>query len=103
MDLNRPSWMRDCATCTTLADAVDAAAGMPYAELGELEQHLVEAHLAQLPPYDETCPNCVEWMAIQGDPGESLARRYGGRVVPILGHEDLLHRAGHLVQPLAHS
>jgi len=93
--------MRDCATCTTLADAAEAAAGMPYAEIAGLEHHLVEAHLAQLPGYDDECANCVEWRAITGDPGNSLGKQFGGHVVPILGREDLLHRAGHLIRPLA--
>lgn len=54
--------------------------------------HPVDAHLAVLPGYADGCANCQEWKALAACP-EGLALT----VVPVLGREDLLHRAGHLI------
>ena len=93
-----PAWRQDCPTCVRLAEALDSAGARPApANTEPFRAHLVDEHLAQLPGYADGCTNCGEWRAMQGDPAGSLSSQYGGRVVPILGREDLLHRAGHLM------
>ncbi|MGW6796520.1 hypothetical protein [Streptomyces chartreusis] len=87
-------WMRACAVCRELVvplESTERGAG----ELRQFEQarvHLVDAHLAVLPGYADGCANCQEWKALAAHP-EGLALS----VVPVLGREDLLHRAGHLI------
>lgn len=103
MDVNRTAWMSECPTCTTLADAVEAAIDVPHAEFIALETHLVDDHLARIPDYDEQCANCVEWRMSAGDPAGSLSAGQPAWVLPYLGFHDLRHRAGHLVRPLARS
>lgn len=86
-------WMKGCPRCVVLVAALNAApAQHPVAEIENLREHLVEVHLARIPGYAPECANCCEWQV--------LAARPGGlepSVVPILGREDLLHRAGHLL------
>ena len=76
-------------------------ADVPLAEVEALSAHLVDAHLARLPTYDPQCAACLEWQAVVGDPDGGLADTYGARVVPMLGREDLRHRAVHLVRSVA--
>jgi hypothetical protein len=95
-----PKWMSKCGTCGQLLAAVRAAE-LPLAESEALTGHLIDAHLAQVPAYDPECANCAEWAAIVGDPDGGLADTYGARVVPMLGREDLRHRAAHLVRSVA--
>jgi hypothetical protein len=94
--------MSECPTCAGLLgdfDAVQASNPPALAEFEAACAHLVAAHLAQLPGYLDGCPNCGEWAALVGDSSDGLAVQYGRAVVPLLGWEDLRHRAGHLVAP----
>jgi hypothetical protein len=89
--------MRECEACVALVGAFDAAAGPDSVEafagaFHAAREHLVDEHLAELPGYDEDCANCLEWRVLATDP-VGIAPR----VVPVLGREDLLHRAGHLL------
>lgn len=89
--LNLPDWMHDCSTCVERVTALEAAPGeFPLREFEAVREHLVDAHLALLPGYDENCSNCQEWRALG-------ANATPPRIVPVLGREDLLHRAGHLL------
>jgi hypothetical protein len=92
MAATRTDWMRECAECTQLLDALDAADHPALRQWEEVRSHLVEEHLALLPGYDDDCANCQEWKALAGDPGDLKPA-----IVPVLGREDLLHRAGHLL------
>jgi hypothetical protein len=100
----RGEWVAACSTCTRLFDALVHGSfepeGYPVAEHEELCAHLVAEHLDLLPPYREDCANCMEWQLL--DPDGVAAIRLGKttpgpRLVPVLGHVDLLHRAGHLI------
>lgn len=96
----RPAWMSQCPTCVGLLAAFDAVHAAYPPALAEFEAacaHLVAAHLPQLPGYLGDCANCLEWAALVGDSSDGLAAQYGRAVVPLLGREDLRHRAGHLV------
>lgn len=92
-----PEWMNQCAVCEQLLAELKSADDPPLAEHAHLTAHLVAEHLDRIPGYQADCANCVEWRAITGDPGDGLSQQYGPAVVPMLGREDLLHRAGHLV------
>ena len=98
--MTRPEWMTTCRTCSQLVALFDDAAGAegPEGALAEWEQartHIVLEHLAELPDYDPECPNCQEWKLTAGD----LAGTLPISIIPVLGHEDLLHRAGHAILP----
>ncbi|QKZ18844.1 hypothetical protein [Streptomyces chartreusis] len=90
-------WMRECAVCLELVAPLGSAEP-GTGELRQLEEarvHLVDAHLAVLPGYADDCANCGEWKALAAHP-DDLALT----VIPVLGREDLLHRAGHLIYPV---
>jgi hypothetical protein len=94
-ELEWPDWMTSCATCATLIAAVrQATVAHPHAEIKALREHLVNAHLVGIPGYVEDCGNCQEWKALAANPDGLKST-----VVPVLGREDLLHRAGHLFGP----
>lgn len=85
-------WMRDCPVCAGLIAALERSrAQHPIAEFEAVREHLVDSHLAQLPGYVPGCANCTEWQVLAGRP-DGL----DPTIVPVLGREDLLHRAGHL-------
>jgi hypothetical protein len=99
MSTAMPEWMAACPDCLRLLQALREA-GYPTGGLGEFEMvisHLVDAHLADLPDYDETCSNCQEWQMSAGDPTSGLPLT----AVVALGREDLKHRAGHLLATLS--
>lgn len=99
IELDWPGWMEGCPVCVTLiARLTRATAARPHAEIEALRDHLVDAHLAQIPDYVEDCANCQEWRALAASP-DGLKPK----IVPVLGREDLLHRAGHLFLPYAPS
>ncbi|MFL6115192.1 MAG: hypothetical protein ACJ786_28160 [Catenulispora sp.] len=86
-------WMNDCPRCVALVAPLHASpAQHPIGEIENLREHLVDAHLARVPGYAADCANCCEWQALAARP-DGL----GPRLVPVLGREDLLHRAGHLL------
>ena len=98
--MTRPQWMTSCPTCRELVAAFDAAAaddgpGEALAEWEQARAHVVHEHLADLPDYDPECANCLEWKATSGDPAGALPPH----MLPVLGREDLLHRAGHAILP----
>lgn len=90
-------WMRKCPTCVERVKALVSALEA-FPKMGSLRafedvrSHLVEEHLALLPDYADDCPNCQEWKVFAANPGDMPSR-----VIPVLGREDLLHRAGHLL------
>ena len=99
IELEWPGWMQDCPGCATLIAAVtQATAARAHAEIEAVRDHLVDAHLARIPGYVQDCANCQEWMALAARP-DGLKPK----IVPVLGREDLLHRAGHLFLPYAPS
>ncbi|NUP46278.1 MAG: hypothetical protein HOW97_03030 [Catenulispora sp.] len=94
-----PEWMTACTTCQTLIAALtQATAPFPHAAVEAVREHLIDAHLAAVPGYVDDCGNCQEWKALAANPD-----RLKPRIVPVLGREDLLHRAGHLFVPSAPS
>lgn len=97
MKMTLTDWMRDCSTCVELAGALNAAWGNEDFAIGELNQmqnHLVSAHPDQIPDYAEGCPNCQEWKHTATHPENTLSS-----LLPLLRHEDRVHRAGHLILP----
>lgn len=90
-------WMAACAACVRLVIAVNESEDSPSSlvrlrAFEEVRTHLVEEHLVMLPGYADDCPNCQEWQATIGTWDDlPLA------MTPVLGREDLLHRAGHLL------
>jgi hypothetical protein len=102
--LTRGEWVAACSTCTRLFDALVRGSfepdSYPVAEFMELSGHLASDHLGLLPPYKDGCNECLEWQAHDPDSvavmqvGDTIP---GPRLVPLLGRQDLLHRAGHLI------
>lgn len=91
MKVNAPDWMRKCPECSALLTALESAQeNYALREFEEVRQHLVDVHLAQLPGYAEGCANCQEWQALGSDAEPP-------KLVPVLGREALIHRAGHLL------
>lgn len=91
------NWMRGCEDCTKFVEALKAARSdaIPIKEIAEAQDHLVTCHLPNMPDYETDCLNCQEWKILADHP-EGIAPP----LIPILGREDLLHRAGHLLFPL---
>jgi hypothetical protein len=88
-----PEWMADCRQCQELLSQLFQPGLPPLAEFEQMRAHLVEAHLVQVPGYADDCANCQEWKALSTSSMDGIA----GRMVPVLGREELLHRAGHLL------
>lgn len=90
-------WMRQCPECVNLVEALNETdlklTGPILRAWEEVRRHLVAEHLALLPGYFEDCANCQEWAALAAGEGDD---RFA-RVAVVLGQEDLLHRAGHLL------
>lgn len=91
MKLDPPDWMRNCGECAKRVEALETTPDPhPLKEFEAVREHLVEAHLALLPGYFTDCANCQEWVALGPDASPPS-------IVPVLGREALLHRAGHLL------
>jgi hypothetical protein len=99
----RGEWVTACMRCTELFEALVRASFEVQASLHEfmqLCQHLASQHPALLPPYQDGCEECETWQLHDPD---SVARLRvgdttpGPRLVPLLGFEDLFHRARHLI------
>lgn len=95
---DQPGWMTGCAMCTAMVaefDAMLAVDGVvPQADLLLWQQHAVEAHLAQLPGYQEDCPGCRDWRALSVVPQE---QDRDGSIAKAFTALDLQHRATHVL------
>jgi hypothetical protein len=91
------AWMNGCEDCVRLVAALnDAEGGLLLVRLGaweDVRRHLVTAHQEKLPGYADDCGNCQEWRALAA----GRSRGASSVVTRVLGQEDLLHRAGHLL------
>ena len=88
-----PGWMESCPQCQELLTQIFQPGLPPLAEFEQMRAHLVEDHLARVPAFTDDCSNCQEWKALAASDMGGIA----AQMVPVLGREELLHRAGHLL------
>lgn len=96
--LVRPEWMHACAACVELAEEFAAVEDGPASDelnaAWQMQDHLVAAHLGDLPGYRDDCEDCEEWQEIAASETPDVPPWWTVREI---ARGDLLHRANHVV------